>query len=93
MAYKIQYSPENARRYPQVRKQRKFPGESFVVILIVLAAAVWIRLNGIPDFLIPGDPEVTRAAAAVMITDLRQGIKVDDAVTTFCKEILHGAGY
>ena len=93
MAYKIRYAPESARRYPQVSKKRNVRWGNLVMILMAFAAVVWIRLNGIPDFLIPGDPEVTKEAAAMMIADLDEGVKLDEAVTTFCKEILHGAGY
>lgn len=93
MAYKIQYSPENARRYPQIGKRKKFPFEGLLMLVLIFAAAIWVRLNGIPEFLIPGDPQVTKAAAATMIADLREGTRVNEAVTAFCKEILHGAGY
>lgn len=93
MAYIIQYSPESSSRYPQIKKQnpRKFGG--WFLILMILAAAVWIRVYGIPDFLIPGDPQVTRNATATMITNLQEGVKIEDAITVFCEHILHGAGY
>ena len=92
MAYKIQYSPEKAHCYPSVTNHVKFKVGKWVILLLALAAAAWMRVNGIPDFLIPGDPTVTKTAATTMMDELRAGVSVDDAVTTFCKEILHGAG-
>lgn len=92
MAYKIQYSPEKAHCYPSVTNRVKFKVGKWVILLLALAAAAWMRVNGIPDFLIPGDPTVTRTAATTMIDELRAGVSMSDAVTVFCKEILHGAG-
>ena len=43
-------------------------------------------------FLIPGDPEITKSAAVVLMDDLSDGVNVNDAVTAFCRSILDGAG-
>ena len=92
MAYKIQYAPENTKRYPQVKKRTKYSYIRLCFIVCALAAAAWIKLHGIPDFLIPGDPTVTKEAAALMVDELKVGASLRDAITVFCKEILHGAG-
>ena len=93
MAYKIQYSPDSARRYPEKMKQQPAKYGRWVMVLTVFAVAMWLRLNGIPDFLIPGDPVVTREAASVMMEQIQDGTALGDAVTVFCQEILHGAGF
>lgn len=93
MAYVIQYSPESSDKYPQIKKHNSPKMGGLFLLLIILAAAIWCHLYGIPDFLIPGDPVVTKSAAATMITNLQEGVKVGDAITTFCQQILHGAGY
>lgn len=93
MAYKIQYSPETGKRYPQTRKRRHVDAGRWVCLLLIVAAALWLRLNGVPDFLIPGDPDITKAAAAMFVDEIQNGSSVNDAVTVFCKEILHGAGF
>ena len=93
MAYKIQYSPETAKRYPQFRSKKKGKAGKWVVLMMVFAAALWMRINGVPDFLIPGDPEITKTAAAMLMNDIQGGVPVGDAVTTFCEEIIHGAGF
>ena len=93
MAYKIQYNPEDTARYPQAGRRKPIPWKRLLLLMAVCAAALWLRRNGIPAFLIPGDPEVTTAAANNMVQNLQQGSSVNEAVTVFCKEILHGAGF
>ena len=93
MPYKIQYTPEDCRRYPQKKKRPQVKWGRWIPFVLLLAAVLGIRLYGIPDFLIPGDPEVTKAAAAMLIDELHAGAAVDDAVTVFCKEVFNGAGF
>lgn len=92
MSYQIKYAQEMSYRYPQARnKQRVNPGK-WLCIVGVIAAVLWMRLNGIPDFLVPGDPEITKTAAVALIGDIREGVSMNQAVTAFCETIIHGAG-
>ena len=93
MAYKIQYNPEENIRYPKIRKRKPVRWKRWFLSAAILAAILWVRQRGMPDFLILGDPEVTTAAVGNMIVNLQQGSSVNDAVTVFCREILHGAGF
>lgn len=93
MAYIIQYSPESSGKYPQIKKQNSHKLGGWFLLLAILIAAVWIRIYGIPDFLIPGDPQVTKSAAVMMITNLQEGVKIEDAIAVFCEQILVGAGH
>ena len=93
MAYKIQYNPENNSRYPNLPKSKPLHWKPLLFLLGVLAAILWLRQNGIPDFVIPGDPEITTAAAKNMILNLQEGTSVNEAVTVFCHDIIHGAGF
>ena len=52
-----------------------------------------MRLNGIPDFLIPGDPVVTRLAASDFFDCVQNGMPIGKAATVFCQQILNGAGF
>ena len=92
VGYKIEYSPETAYCYPQhnVRKKRNYG--RWICTLFLVGAMLWMRVYGIPDFLIPGDPVVTRSATAAFMDDLSEGVSVNDAVTAFCRNILDGAG-
>lgn len=93
MAYKIQYSPENKRRYPGVKRKSSVRIGKWLFALCVLTAVLLVRQYGVPDFLIPGDPAVTREAASLMMDSLQRGSSLNEAVTVFCKEVLHGAGF
>ncbi len=43
------------------------------------------------EALLPGDPEVTLSALDTMLTELKAGVELRDAVTAFCQEIVsHG---
>lgn len=91
MSYKIQYSPESAHIYPTTRKRKRMESYKWLGFAVVIAAVVWVRLYGVPDFLIPGDPEITKEAMSVFVDKIRDGTGVKDAATTFCKMILDGA--
>lgn len=93
LAYKIQYSPEDKRRYPGAKGKTNFRFGQWFLVLCVLAAVLLARQYGVPDFLIPGDPTVTREAASLMMDSLQSGSSLNEAVTVFCKEVLHGAGF
>lgn len=93
MSYKIEYASELDRKYPSQKKAHHVKWGNIILISFVILGALWLRMNGVPDFLIPGDPNVTRAAAAVMVEQIQAGGSVGNAVTVFCKEILDGAGY
>lgn len=92
MSYKIQYSPETSGLYPQPVTRKPIRLKYWVCTMLVVAAALWMRFYGVPDFLIPGDAEITKAAASVMIGEIKSGVALRDAVTTFCEIILDGAG-
>lgn len=91
MSYKIQYSPETANLYPQITSRKQFRVKRWMTVVITVAAVFWVYLYGFPDWLIPGDPEVTKAAASTMVGEMKNGTSFGDAVTTFCKMIIDGA--
>lgn len=91
MAYEIQYSPETVTRYRNHAEKHKSRVGGWITVLLLAAAALSVRYNGIPDFLIPGDPAVTKQAARTFLELLQEGEPVMDAVTVFCNEILDGA--
>ena len=91
MAYRINYSPETSKRYPQIQKKLHVNWIKCSILLVLLLTVLWIKANGIPDFLIPGDPRVTRNAAETMLDDIRAGETLEKAVAVFCKEIIDAA--
>ena len=93
MAYKIEYTPEVSHRYPSAQRKKKRQSGKLILSLLVLAAALWIRLKGVPDFLIPGDRDITSAAASSLLEHVQDGMPVGEAVTVFCRQIIDGAGF
>lgn len=93
MAYIVQYSPEDSKRYPQCKKKQNVRLSKFLLFVFILTAAIFIRLYGLPEFLIPGDPVVTKNAVASMVTDLKSGEPLNNAVTAFCTAILDNAAH
>lgn len=93
MAYKIQYTPEDNARYPKAKANNPFPWKGCLFGVCIVCSILLLRRYGIPDILIPGDPEVTTTAARNMVENLQQGSGVNEAVSVFCKEILRGAGF
>ena len=91
MSYKIQYSPETANLYPKVSSRKQFRIKRWMTAVITVAAMLWIYLYGIPDFLIPGNPEITKSAVSTMVGEMKNGASLGDALTTFCKIVIDGA--
>jgi len=92
MGYKIMYNPEDNDKYPVFKpKKRNFRLLPFAMVLIagLMLTRPQIR-SGIEEWLIPGNPMVTKAAFSLMIDELREGESFTDAVTTFCNEIIAG---
>ena len=92
MSYKISYTPEDTKRYPLMRKRKPFPWLKCVTVIFVIAAALWVKKQDIPEFLIPGDPDITKSAVQTMVSEVREGESLEDAVFVFCKEILDNRG-
>ena len=91
MAYKIQYTPQDAKRYPPVKQRNRGNYWRIWPAVLLLIAVLWLACSGVPDFLIPGDAAVTRRAASEMVSLLKDGAKVQDAVTAFCRQVFDGA--
>ena len=90
MGYNIEYGQTTRRRTIPSRKQRLLTG-SFILLSILLAFLFCINNSTIKDWLIPGDPAVTKAAFSNMVEGLLSGENITDSVTAFCREILDHA--
>lgn len=80
MAYRIEY--------PGKKKAKRFP---VWIVLPALGGLALLRQR-LGQFLLPGDPEVTGRALETLLAQLRQGIRAGEAVSTFCKTVVQGAG-
>lgn len=91
MAYRIEYAPDKKHLYPVHKKRRKLVVGKWIPFVLLLAAALCMRIYGIPDFMIPGDAEITKEAATAFMQEIQRGTGVKQAATDFCKMILDGA--
>lgn len=91
MGYRIVYNPETESKYPMMKQKpnmRKWP------VLVLAASVLLITLvkpelrEKAAEWILPGDPEVTKAAFNLMLDEIRSGDEISDAVTAFCKEIM-----
>ncbi|MBE6926737.1 MAG: hypothetical protein E7461_07835 [Ruminococcaceae bacterium] len=91
MAYKIDYIPVGKCRYLQKHKVSRWMLPSVCTVsLLIVFFALTVRY-GSTDWLLPGDPAVTKAALTELIENLKAGEQFSDAVTAFCREVIAGA--
>lgn len=94
MAYRIEYDNNTQKFEVTDSKPFRFPIFLLICILLffVLTSAIWPEGKALIDeMLIPGDNAVTIAALNTMTNELRAGTSFDNAIYTFCCEIINGA--
>ena len=91
MGYKINYLPQGDMIIYKRKRQRVgtkkvgYVGTILVIIAVLLAG---IQKENVLRLIIPGDPEVTKAAFSEMTEELKRGESMQDALTAFCRSIL-----
>ena len=90
MAYKIQYTPQEQYRYPLKKQKAKPVRWGMWLLVAVLVISTIVACKGVPEFLIPGDPVVTKSAVQEMISQMKAGTDAYDAFAVFCKRIIDG---
>lgn len=86
MAYQIRYGDM---AIIKETKQARKPFMKWIAALCgVLFLALMLRLKPVQDFLIPGDPDVTRAAFSSFTQELRNGEGFRDAAAVFCRQVI-----
>lgn len=94
MGYRIEYGSGEAVTYlePKSRGNRLLLTGCFFLLFCAVASSVWPgQWQRAKDYLIPGDPAVTKAAFSGMTGQLRLGETLEDAVVAFCREVVDGA--
>lgn len=88
MSYQIQYESEKNRQYP-IKTNRLSVKRIVITATIAVLVICLLSSPSFKRFIIPGDPKITGAAFSRMIDDLQNGDTVGEAITTFCREIVH----
>ena len=92
MAYTINYTPEDNKRWPikkTVCYHKWIPvAVSLTVCLLLLNTTI---RNALIDFLLPGDPQVTKSAIVQLVENIKAGEGFGHCVTAFCQYVIaHG---
>ena len=96
MSYRIEYGTAVPAKY--LKKKRKSHFRIFNALCILLFAfgtgRVWPEgREKLQNFLLPGEPSVTEQAFTGMISDLSEGVNLEEAMLVFCQQIIdHGTG-
>lgn len=90
MGYRIVYDGREGKY--EVRRCNQDRIFVLIGLLFLLIIALWQDgASYIRDALIPGDNRVTMSALRNLTEELRQGTDLQDAVVTFCGEVIHGS--
>ena len=94
MAYTIQYGAPAKVEAAWIKGQKR-RSKRYIAFGLVIALILGIFLLGsrepVQTFLIPGDPEITKAAVMQFTQNIQQGDNFKEAITTFCREIIESA--
>ena len=95
MSYRIDYGCATPMKYCKNRG-RRYIRMLTAVSLILFALAVgkfWPQGRQVlREYLLPGEPSVTEQAFFELVSDLSEGMKIQDALLVFCEQIIdHGA--
>ena len=88
MAYRISYDANETK--PGKRVDLKKIAIIFMVVAVIACAITinTVGLGWVRRVLLPGDPAVTAAALDEMLSDIRDGVPIVEALKTFCQEIV-----
>ena len=92
MSYYVEYNPELRKRYPITEKatNQKLI-RRFIYAAVAVVGFYCVVQSGLAKLLLPGDPDATISAFSEMVTDVKSGNGVGDALLAFCKYIISNA--
>ena len=94
MGYRIEYSTELNKKYPtNTTGQGRFPFRLIITCAVCATASAlcYFYRHQLLTILLPGDPEITRAALSEFISDVKAGEGIGASITAFCEYIFsHG---
>jgi len=92
MSYRISYDGKAEKTFFNEKDPKKYFRYTLMCIVgMIVAILLYTNKPKLEKIIYPGDPQVTKNAAAAMISDIRSGENVKDAVMAFCQEIVDNA--
>lgn len=86
MAYQIMYT--DTELIKEVKSDRRIRYKWAIYLLVIVLLGSILQMKQVQNCLIPGDPEVTRAAFSGFAQELREGERFKDAAAAFCRQII-----
>lgn len=90
LPYAVNYGSNDLDKYPEqkasgIRKKR------YLITMLLLLTAVLLVFRfktQVVNWLIPGDDQVTLQHTEDLLSNLREGVPIGDALTAFCEDIV-----
>ena len=94
MGYRIEYDNRVGKYEIHSTRPQAFPWLLLLSLLMFALMTFCFWEEGaavLSEALIPGDEEITQRAWSSLTDDLKSGAELREAVTVFCREVIHGA--
>ena len=87
MAYQMNYG-QGSMQIESIKIKGNRSIGKWIVVAVVVVCLLTMLIPGVSDIWVPGDAQVTKAAAGEMVSRIQSGEKVLDAFAQFCYEII-----
>ena len=91
MGYSVHYSPQTEKKFPQKKIHRQRAGLGYQILIICILSLGFLRIVKpalLRELLIPGEASVTLEAAETMVSQIKEGVPLQETVEAFCQEIM-----
>ena len=92
MGYSVYYSPQTDKKFPQKKIHRQRAGLGYLILIICILSLGFLRIVKpalLRELLIPGEASVTLKAAETMVSQIKEGVPLQETVEAFCQEIMN----
>ena len=94
MSYRISYGQTLIKemiKEPAINKQGKIIPALLIAGCILAVSVFASGSDGLREYILPGNAEVTEAALSELVSNVRSGEPLGEAITVFCQEIIENA--
>lgn len=94
MGYRVEYGPQEKKKESKLLNPLKMQilTTVFLLFFVLGVRGAWPEgTEKLKEFLLPGELSVTETAFQNLVTEIKEGESIGDAVSTFCREIVEHA--